>query len=343
MPAHLSQRQIEEYRRRALPPAELLAVDDHVAECPDCRLLLAAGEPLSGAFQVWDDLAGEGGTTTVGIDLGALMDERRNDRDDRKRPARGGLRPLTAALLAAGVLLVAGLIAWLATLPLRREVESLRTEVRTLRNHGVTAAELPAGLRETVAAALRDGRIEQPAELAELQSAGAVLRGPASSPGFVPRSPLATAVLDGRPTFRWSPLPGAESYRVRVFDPDFNPVADSGALPGTGTEWSPAQPLQAGGVYAWQVKARSRGQEVTAPGPTSPQAFFRVLPAERAAQVRSEALTAGSSHLAKGVIYARAGLADDAERELGVAVQEGPDSAGARRLLESVQAWRAGS
>jgi hypothetical protein len=198
-------------------------------------------------------------------------------------------------------------------------------------------------LRETVAAALRDGRIEQPAELAELQSAGAVLRGPASSPGFVPRSPLATAVLDGRPTFRWSPLPGAESYRVRVFDPDFNPVADSGALPGTGTEWSPAQPLQAGGVYAWQVKARSRGQEVTAPGPTSPQAFFRVLPAERAAQVRSEALTAGSSHLAKGVIYARAGLADDAERELGVAVQEGPDSAGARRLLESVQAWRAGS
>src|SRR6185295_1046279 len=99
MSAHLSQRQIEEYRRRALPPAELLAVDDHVAECPDCRLLLASGEPLSGAFQVWDDLA-EGGA--VGIDLGALADE------SRRRPARGRLRPLTLALWAAGVLLVAG-------------------------------------------------------------------------------------------------------------------------------------------------------------------------------------------------------------------------------------------
>jgi hypothetical protein len=120
-------------------------------------------------------------------------------------------------------------------------------------------------------------------------------------------------------------------------------VADSGALPGTGTEWIPARPLQAGGVYAWQVKARSGGKEVTAPGPTSPQALFRVLEVERAEKVRSEALTAGSSHLARGVIYARAGLADDAERELGVAAREGPDAEGARRLLESVQGWRAGS
>jgi hypothetical protein len=339
MSAHLSQRQIEEYRRRVLPPAELLAVDDHVAECPGCRLLLAAGEPLSGAFQVWDDLAGEDGRA-VGIDLGALVDE------GRKRRARGGLRPLAVALWAAGVLLVAGLIAWLATLPLRREVESLRTEVRTMRNGRPAPAPvagleaLPAGLRETVIAALRDGRLERPVEIAELRGTGAVLRGPAAASRFSPRSPLATAVLDGRPTFRWSPLPGAESYRVRVFDPDFNPVADSGALPGTGTEWVPAQPLRAGDVYAWQVKARSRGKEVTAPGPTSPQALFRVLEEKQAAAVRSEALTAGSSHLARGVIYARAGLADEAERELGAAVREGPDPEGARKLLESVQGWR---
>src|SRR6185295_5573140 len=116
MSAHLSQRQIEEYRRRALPTAELLAVDDHIAECPDCRLLLAAGEPLSGALQVWDDLSRED-RAAVGIDLGALVDE---SKDLRRRPARGAARPLAVALWAAGVLLVAGLLAWLATLPLRR-------------------------------------------------------------------------------------------------------------------------------------------------------------------------------------------------------------------------------
>ncbi len=342
MSVHLSQRQIEEYRRRTLPAAELLAVDDHIAQCPDCRLRLAAGEPLSGALQVWDDLSREDGAA-VGIDLGALVDE---SREGRIRPARDALRPLSIVLWAAGLLLVAGLLAWLATLPLRREVESLRTEVRTLRSGQPAPAPvagleaLPAGLRATVAAALRDGRLERPVEVAELRGTGAVLRGVAAASRFAPLSPLATVVLDGRPTFRWSPLPGAESYRVRVFDPDFNPVADSGSLPGTGTEWVPARPLRAGDVYAWQIKAHSRGKEVTAPAPTSPQALFRVLEEKQAAAVRSEALTAGSSHLARGVIYARAGLADDAERELGAAVQEDPDSEGARKLLESVQAWR---
>jgi hypothetical protein len=342
MSAHLSQRQIEEYRRRALPAAELLALDDHIAECPDCRLRLAAGEPLSGALQVWDDLSRED-RAAVGIDLGALVDE---SRDGGRRPARGAPRPLAVALWAAGLLLVTGLLAWLATLPLRREVESLRTEVRTMRNGRPAPAPvigleaLPAGLRETVAAALRDGRLERPVEIAELRGTGAVLRGVTASARFAPLSPLATDVLDGRPTFRWSALPGAESYRVRVFDPDFNPVADSGSLPGTGTEWIPVQPLRAGDVYAWQIKARGRGKEVTAPGPTSPQALFRVLEEKQAVAVRSEALTAGSSHLARGVIYARAGLADDAERELGAAVREEPDSEGARKLLESVQAWR---
>src|SRR4051812_34189898 len=143
MSTHLSQHQIEGYRRRVLPPAELLAVDDHIAGCPDCRLRLAEGEPLAGAFEVWEDLPEEDGAA-VGIDLGALVDE---NRESRRRPVRRGLHPLAVALWAAAVLVVAGLTvwlaAWLATLPLRREVESLRTEVRTMRSRGATPQALP--------------------------------------------------------------------------------------------------------------------------------------------------------------------------------------------------------
>src|SRR5262245_54615696 len=37
MSEHLSAEQIERYRRRAMPPTERLAVDDHLATCAACR------------------------------------------------------------------------------------------------------------------------------------------------------------------------------------------------------------------------------------------------------------------------------------------------------------------
>ncbi len=334
MTSHLSERQIEDYRRRSLDPAELLTVDDHIAGCGECRQRLAAGERLSGAFAAWEDLAGGG--TTVGIDLGSLVETGR--REDRWRLGPWSLprRTFVGALGALGLLLAAGIAAWVATIDLRREVETLRTEVRTLRQEG--AIPLPPDLRDAVAAALRDGRLEPPAQLAELLGSGGGLRGSAASPGFRLESPLATAVLGGRPTFRWSPLPQGGSYRVMVFDRGFHLVADSGEI--AGTSWTPDRPLPAGAVYSWQVKARRLEAEAIAPGAASPEALFRVLGAEQAAAVGSAARAAGSSHLALGVLYARAGLADDAERELASAAREGPESEAARRLLDSVRAWR---
>jgi hypothetical protein len=311
MPSHLTTRQIEEYRQRALSPGELLAVDDHLAVCTDCRLLLAEGEPLVESFAAWEGLREEP-RGAVGLDLGALMDEAGLRRTPWWRRAR------PAALLsgAAALLLLAGVYFWLATL--RREVESLRTEVRRIE-------------------ARKPQPLQRPPEIAELLSEGAVLRGPAAAPELILSSPLATAVLDGRPTFRWSPLPGADSYRVTVFDRDFNPVADSGPL--LQTEWEPERPLPAGAVYAWQVKARRGDAELTAPGPGSPQALFRVLATERSAEIE-RARARGGSHLALGILYARAGLLDDAERELSAAVRESPGAEPPRDLLATVRSWR---
>lgn len=345
MSAHLSERQVEGYRRRSLRPEELLEVDDHLDGCGECRRRVAAGERLAGAVAAWEDLASDSGTA-VGIDLGALMEES-GRRDERAAPRALPRQALVVALSALGLLLAVGGVAWFATLPLRREVASLRTELRTLRQReSISAppapaaglASLSADLRDAVATALRAGRLDRPALLAGLLGSGAVLRGAADSPGFALQSPLATAVLDGRPVFRWSPLPRGESYRVMVFDRDFNPVADSGEI--AGTQWTPDRPLPPGGVYAWEVKARGHGAEVTAPGPASPEARFLVLPADQAAAVRSAVGAAGSSPLALGVLYGRAGLADDAERELAAAAREGPEPEAARRLLDSVRSWR---
>jgi Tfp pilus assembly protein PilF len=44
--------------------------------------------------------------------------------------------------------------------------------------------------------------------------------------------------------------------------------------------------------------------------------------------------------LARGIIYARAGLLDEAEKEFRLAVQTDPRSDVANKLLRQVQGWR---
>jgi hypothetical protein len=46
------------------------------------------------------------------------------------------------------------------------------------------------------------------------------------------------------------------------------------------------------------------------------------------------------SHLALGIFYARAGMVEEAERELTALVRQNPKSQVARKLLRSVESWR---
>lgn len=244
--------------------------------------------------------------------------------------------------LAAVLVAVAGLGVWRTKLaPQRPAVELADGSGRVALSPGgrlVGLESLPAEWRRDVAAALRTGRLDRPPAISDLAAAEPALRGAASTAPFSLLTPIATAVAGGRPAFRWTPLAGAQSYEVKVFDPDLHPVAASGPL--TGTEWTPGQPLPAGTVYAWQVVARRGGEDLTAPGPQSPPALFRVLVPDQAQAVESAARAAGGSPLALGVLYARSGLVDDAERELARVVAANPGSATARDLLASVRAWR---
>ena len=149
--------------------------------------------------------------------------------------------------------------------------------------------------------------------------------------------PTGKVVQSDRPTFVWSPLADATGYVVEVYDEAFNLVATSPQL--TANSWT-SQPLKRGRIYSWQVKAVKDGQESRSPRPPAPQAKFRVLDAASVNELQQARQTYSSSHLVLGLLYARAGLLDEAEKEFRALQKANPDSALARRLLSQVRTLR---
>ena len=77
--------------------------------------------------------------------------------------------------------------------------------------------------------------------------------------------------------------------------------------------WRPEAPLPSRRVLSWQVEAATPDGARTTPEPPLAEARFTVLtPAERA-RVSEALATAGGSDLASAVVYAEAGLYDDAD------------------------------
>jgi hypothetical protein len=141
-----------------------------------------------------------------------------------------------------------------------------------------------------------------------------------------------------RPTFRWSRLEGTSAYVVEVYDDKFNLVVASPQL--TNNSWSVPRSVARGKVYSWQVKAIKEGQEITSPRPPAPQAKFRILDQAKANELMKARRAYPSSHLALGLLYAEAGLLDEAERELRLLQRANPGSEIARSLLSQIQALR---
>jgi hypothetical protein len=192
---------------------------------------------------------------------------------------------------------------------------------------------VPDGLRAAVEGALAAQKIEAPAGLTELTGKRDVLMGaPAGAQKVELLEPLGVIVEAQRPSFRWKPAAGAE-YQVSVYDSQFQPVTASGWI--RRAEWQPAADLRRGVRYSWQLTVRRDGNEFTAPAPPAPEARFRVLDA--AAEAELNAARSASSHLVLGVAYARAGLPDEARRELQTLAEENPKAAGLAALANSVK------
>jgi hypothetical protein len=190
-----------------------------------------------------------------------------------------------------------------------------------------------------VKAALSGEGLSKPNVLANISSPPIKLLGePAGESTLQLIGPIGIVVTEQRPNLKWRELNGATSYVVSVFDNNFNSVAQSPPL--TKLAWTIALPLQRGQTYSWEVTAVKEGKEITAPVAPAPRAQFRILEAEKLSALTKLKGQKPESHLALGLMYARLGLVTDAEREFRELVKENPDSALAKKLLRTVQAWR---
>jgi len=194
---------------------------------------------------------------------------------------------------------------------------------------------VPPAYQELVRKALTSQRIERSSQLQGLTRPSSSLMGTNEKQEFSVLLPAGVVLMSDRPQFRWSRLEGASTYVVEVYDEQFKRVIASPEL--TTVSWSAPQSLSRGQVYSWQVKAVKDGQEVTVPRPPAPQARFRVIDQTRLDEILKAKRAYGSSHLTLALLYAKAGLLNEAEQELRVLQKANPQSDVVRKLLRQLR------
>jgi hypothetical protein len=330
------------YLERSLDGPERGAVEAHLLECADCRAVLvdASADLEEGNW--------EGGSPGLWPTVVPFQ---------RRKPVAA-----VGGALAAAAVVVLGI--WLAPLirpgdePTVAELPPPDAQERQASPAlpppgsaapGVVAREalrrplLVARLSDAETAAVRNAldtsTLEIPAFVRSLQGRTDILR--SSRDPSLPqlRDPIGTRVSSVRPTFAWSAVDGA-AYEVTVFDASGETVASSGWI--AGTTWMPAEGLERGRIYSWQLGAKSATGIVRVPTLADPQARFEVVNEEEAARVAMLRAQSGDAPVVLGVLLTRAGLLAEAETAFAEAATS-PDAEVARRLLASLQAARTGA
>jgi len=197
---------------------------------------------------------------------------------------------------------------------------------------------LSPAYQEAIKVALTTQRVKVSPLLSEMRGTSVQLLGGQREPNaFSLLSPVGKVVQTARPSFRWQNLAGASNYYLAIYDASMKKVAASAAL--SGTEWTPEQELERGQLYLWQVRAIKEGQEYFAPAPSAPDAKFRILGRSQAEELE-RVKNAQPSHLALGVLYAQAGLLEEASQEFQALYAANPHSPVAQKLLQSVNRQR---
>jgi len=196
-----------------------------------------------------------------------------------------------------------------------------------------------AAFEQKVRSALTSQSVEIPSEFRKLKSAGGVLMGePSKGVPFKINGPVGKVVESQRPNLSWQPLNGAESYRVEIYDEDFKKVASSPEL--KTNKWTLDRPLLRGRLYQWQVTATKDGEEIKSPVRPAPEAKFLIADSSHFAEIERARRSAGNSHLILGIVYANAGLLDEAQREFQTLLNSNQNSDITRKLLAKVKAAR---
>ncbi len=360
MKEHLTSKEVTDWRSGVSDAEEILRLDDHLAECAECRSLVFGSPDVSGNDRtataidaLHRELASDHLTEAQLDDFAAhkplsadLMqhldqcgvchadaDDLRRFADENRAPAvpvvRSGasapvaIRPGRVWLrpMAAGLAITAlGATAWLAIHRHQSSNEAARIPVPEAIPQ--IAANLPSAYQSEVKTAIDSGHLRIPSSISEMTAGPIQLRSvdAAKTPAFHVISPLATAVVEDAPVLRWTPVEGA-TYDVAIYDDQFRAVASASAL--TAPAWRPEVPLARGAVYRWEVRAVKGKHVDRAPSPTQPEARFAVLDETAARRLSEARTTLHNSPLELGVLYANAGALDDARRELASAAESG--------------------
>jgi len=363
--AHLTFKQMAGFVDEAVAAEELLVAKDHLAWCKECET--AVDDLRAFKDQVTPEFERENRLSPMGVAtegrwrrMVAAMAS-----SWPKSPA-----PLFGSALAILLLAAAGALGWRALQGSREKPEVVVAVPTSSASPSVLPVSTPEGVSAAVIARLNDGggqvtldsegklsgadhlppayrqmieraltgqEIERSPLLAGLTQPGSMPRGNggARSGEFSAIKPVGVVILPDRPTFRWSPLDGATVYVVEVYDERFDLAATSPQV--IDTSWTPPQALKRGGIYYWQVKAVKDGREFKSPSRGAPQAKFRVLDEAKANELAQARRAYGSSHLTLGLLYAQAGLLNEAELEFRALLKANPDSPPGRRLLKQVQ------
>lgn len=198
-----------------------------------------------------------------------------------------------------------------------------------------TAAKLPASVQQVIAS----GHLDlDTAVIRSLTEGASIMNNIGSTSTFTATSPVSTAVLTDRPSFSWTESKDAGAYQVVIVDGSGADVAQSPTV--SSTSWRADKPLPRGVLLKWQVKAVQNGSAVE----TAPEggARFRIVDADRAAQIIDAQKTFSDQPMALGILYAQAGMLDDAERALQKARKEDPRNELVPKLLADVKTVREG-
>jgi hypothetical protein len=373
---HLTTATLRGYREKRLAPARLLAADEHLAECEECREALLDHEGGAAADDIIDALISE--DEHLGYDaLEGWVDDTLSPQERRAAsghlqqcarcasdladlrgmaaalPAtvRAGRRGMTLQVAAMILLAILGGASWLAV--------HYRTQSRALAPVSVTAAAGPV-------ATLRDGSgtvtLGADGALAGVAFSGtdATLVRDTLSSGRLALDPRVKGLRGERGTLMGATAKNAfEAVSplgtfVRDGRPQFTWTKmgdgatyrveiydDSRKLvlesqPLKGLEWTPDRDLTRGREYAWQVVATSGGKRIVAPQPPLAEAHFGVIDESAADRLAAISRTYRQSHLLMAAAAAREGLLDDARRELDALAALNPHSATVGSLARSL-------
>jgi hypothetical protein len=196
--------------------------------------------------------------------------------------------------------------------------------------------ELPSVHQTEIERVLAGNRLNLPAELNQLsRENGKLMSGGNETVPFALESPIGKIIQSERPRFRWRTLEGADGYIVNIYDSNFNRVAGSSQI--SRTNWQIDRPLPRNRTYIWQVTAIKDGAEIKSPMRPAPDAKFKVIDGGKANELARISRQYKNEHLALGILYANAGLLDEAEREFQKEIAKNPNSNQARKFLQDIR------